>query len=129
MTKLTPLICLILLSAVVCAQRRPNHDPVVDLKTGALLLDLKNLALEIPKLDGGLARALAKAEIADAAWSLDPKWSKALLREAYQLTYLTEEEFQQVGPRKGSSLIFSLIIEFSLDFIRRQNVVSCIILG
>ncbi|MCA1630290.1 MAG: hypothetical protein LC785_10880 [Acidobacteria bacterium] len=39
-----------------------------------------------------MARALAKAEIADAAWMLDPEWSKKLMREAYVLALPAEDE-------------------------------------
>jgi len=64
---------------------------------------VKTLALEVPKLDGPLARAVAQAEIADAAWTLDQKWARSLLRDAYQLTYLTEEELHKIGPEPPGS--------------------------
>jgi hypothetical protein len=44
------------------------------------------------KLGTPLERALAKAEIADAAWVLDQTWAKKLLREAYEDTLPGEEE-------------------------------------
>ncbi|HET8783654.1 MAG TPA: hypothetical protein VFM63_14610 [Pyrinomonadaceae bacterium] len=62
-----------------------------------MLSEVKTLALEIPKLDSSLARAKAGAEIADAAWTLDRKWSKTLLKDAYALTYLTEDEQRRIG--------------------------------
>ena len=68
-----------------------------------LLADVKTLALEIPKLDGVLARALAHAEIADAAWTLDRNWAKSRLKEAYQLTYPTEDELRKIGPQPPGS--------------------------
>ena len=69
----------------------------------ALASDLKGLAFEIPKIDGSLARALAKAEIADAAWSLDPEWARTLLKEAYQLTYPSDEELAKSPPRPAGA--------------------------
>ena len=68
------------------------------LRKAVLLSDIKTLALEIPKLDAPLARAMAQAEIADAAWTVDRKWAMGLLKQAYQLTYLTEEEKRKLGP-------------------------------
>jgi DNA-directed RNA polymerase specialized sigma24 family protein len=62
-----------------------------------LIFDLQGLEAKALKLDTPLARALAKAEIADAAWTLDQAWSKKLLREAYDLTFPTEE--YQIGLR------------------------------
>lgn len=70
----------------------------------ALASDLKGLAFEIPRIDGSLARALAKAEIADAAWSLEPEWARTLLKEAYQLTYPSDEELAKSPPRPVGSL-------------------------
>jgi hypothetical protein len=69
------------------------------LRKVALLSDLKTLAIEIPRIDGSLARALADAEIADAAWLLDREWAKTLLREAYQLTYPSDEEIAKSPPK------------------------------
>ena len=83
-------VCLAALSVI--PQTDPKSKSNESLQKAVLLADLKSLALEVPKLDGPLARALANAEIADAAWMLDRNWSKNLLREAYQLTYLSEEE-------------------------------------
>jgi len=89
-------VCLAALSVI--PQTDPKSKSNESLQKAVLLADLKSLALEVPKLDGPLARALANAEIADAAWMLDRNWSKNLLREAYQLTYLSEEEQRQIGP-------------------------------
>jgi hypothetical protein len=47
--------------------RKPYRDET--LEKLALLSDVKTLAIEIPKLDGPLARALADAEVADAVMS------------------------------------------------------------
>jgi len=67
-------------------------DNEIELKKMALLADLQSLAAEAAELNQPLALSLAKAEIADAAWSLDPVWSKQLVREAYELTLPSEEE-------------------------------------
>ena len=84
--------------SIVYAQKNSKNDNDEELQRLTLKTDLKSLALEIPKLDGPLARALAQAEIADAAWTLDRNWAKSLLREAYQLTYLSKEEQSKIGP-------------------------------
>jgi len=78
-----------------------NVKPYRDDATRKLLLlsEVKNLAIEIPRLDGPLARALADAEIADAAWTLDRDWAKSVLKEAYRLTYPTEEEQARFQPQ------------------------------
>ena len=69
----------------------------------ALIFDLQNLDVEATKLDGSLARALAKAEIADAAWELDQAWSKKLLREAYELTFPPEEERAKLRDKQAGA--------------------------
>ena len=84
--------------SLVHAQRNPKNDADEALQQLTLLTDLKSLALEIPKLAGPLARALANAEIADAAWTLDRSWAKSLLKDAYLLTYLSKEEQSKIGP-------------------------------
>lgn len=63
-----------------------------ELKRLTLLADLQSLATESAELEEPLARALAKAEIADAAWRLDASWAKQLVREAFELTLPGEEE-------------------------------------
>jgi hypothetical protein len=80
------------------AQTIPKPDRDEELQRLVLLSDLKNLAIEIPRLDGSLARAMADAEIADAAWTLDPDWARKMLREAYRLTYPTDEEQRKFQP-------------------------------
>jgi hypothetical protein len=87
-----------LLASVAYSQTNLKQDKDDDLPKMALLFELKTLAVEIPKLDGSPARALANAEVADAAWTLDRNWAKSLLKDAYQLTYLTEEELRKIGP-------------------------------
>ncbi|MCA1565186.1 MAG: hypothetical protein LC803_06055 [Acidobacteria bacterium] len=69
----------------------------------ALIFDLQNLDVEATKLDGSLARALAKAEIADAAWEVDRAWSKKLLREAYELTFPPAEERAKLRDKQAGA--------------------------
>ncbi|PYS21546.1 MAG: hypothetical protein DMF72_17005, partial [Acidobacteria bacterium] len=56
------------------------------------LNDLRVLETDSTKIEGPLGRALAKTEIAAAAWDLDKKWSKELLQNAYELTFPDDDE-------------------------------------
>ena len=87
-----------LFTSFAYAQTPATKEANYTLRKAVLLSDVKTLALEIPKLDTPLARAMAQAEIADAAWTLDRKWAMGLLKQAHQLTYLTEEEKRKLGP-------------------------------
>lgn len=69
-----------------------STDGAADTKKTALLSDLQMLEAESRDLDQPLARARAKAEVADAAWPVDQEWAKSLLREAYELALPAEEE-------------------------------------
>lgn len=92
----------ILLTTVLMALLTPSlngqsieiklDDNDIALRKLGLLSSLQALETESTKLDKVLARALAKAEIADAAWVLDQAWAKKLLREAYEFTFPEEEE-------------------------------------
>lgn len=57
----------------------------------SLISEFQTLGARAEQLEKPLARASAKAEIADAAWTLDKDWSEKLLREAYQLTFPSEK--------------------------------------
>lgn len=86
-----------------------------------LLSDLQTLNYKAKKLDTAVARAFAKAEIADAAWMLDQKWAKELLREAYELTF--PDEAEQVGLRKkamGAPLSPPTENEIARNHVRRR---------
>ena len=99
MKRVSLIISLLILSALFCySQTVSKRGGDEALQKLTLMSDVKTLALEVPKLDGQLARALAQAELADAAWTLDRTWSKNALREAYRLTYPTAEEQSKVGP-------------------------------
>jgi hypothetical protein len=71
--------------------KQADNDDIALKKLG-LISNLQALESESTKLDNALARALAKAEIANAAWTLDQAWAKKLLREAYEFTFPEEEE-------------------------------------
>jgi len=70
----------------------PNDDSMFLAEKGMLLSDLQVLDTKSVKLDNGLARAAAKAEIAAALWSLDNGRAKVLLRDAYKLTLPDEAQ-------------------------------------
>ena len=58
----------------------------------ALLSELQSLGARAKLLDHPLARALAEAEVADAAWFIDRDLAKQLLRDAYDLSSPGEDE-------------------------------------
>ena len=82
------------LSPASAAQTPAPSDPAAEiaLRRNLLLTDLRSLEIEVLKLDKPLARALALAEVADAAWTLDEEWARELLREACELTLPPEAE-------------------------------------
>lgn len=73
------------------AAQKPTVSDI-EVQKSALLSELRILASDSLKLDKPLARALAQAEIADAAWTLDEEWARKLLREAFELTLPPESE-------------------------------------
>lgn len=80
----------------------PETNQVQDetaLQKLSLLSDLQLLEARVVKLDNPLARAAAKAEIADATWTLDRDWAKKLLRDAYELSLPDEEEQSKLRSR------------------------------
>jgi DNA-directed RNA polymerase specialized sigma24 family protein len=90
-------------------------------ETDSVLSDLHGLESRAAKLDKPLARALAKAEIADAAWALDRQWSMKLLRDAYGITLPEEEE--QVKLRNvtaGSAPTISSALQIARSAIRNR---------
>ncbi len=71
--------------------KRADDDDIA-LQKLWLLSDLQTLETESKKIKNPVARAAAEVEIADAAWALDQGWAKTLIREAYELTFPSEEE-------------------------------------
>jgi hypothetical protein len=69
-----------------------------------LLFDLQALETKADKLSEPLAKALAKAEIADAMWTLDQERASKLLREAYELTLPNEEDQTRLRDKPAGSI-------------------------
>lgn len=59
-----------------------------------LINELQFLDRESGKFNDPLAEALAKVEIADAAWQFDRNWAKKLLRRAFEITLPAAEQKQ-----------------------------------
>jgi hypothetical protein len=96
-------------------------DDETALKKTLLLSDLQALNNRAEKLYTPVARAVAGAEIADAAWELDQTWSKKLLREAYELTLPNEEEQLKLRKRAvGASLALPAGEEVARNRVRRR---------
>ena len=100
-----------------------NHDEV-ELRKLWLLTDLQNLKTEAVKLDQPLAHALANAEIADAAWTLDQEWSKKLLREAYEFTLPNQEEQQRLRNRQAGAALTKWTDEEQAQTVVRNRVLA-----
>ena len=95
---LTPILLLLLTSTFNAQSIQPQADGnELAAEKSALLSDIQGLDLQAAKLETPLARALAKAEIAAAAWPLDQPWAKKVLREAYQLTFPEESAKSQTA--------------------------------
>lgn len=91
------------------------------LKKTLLLSDLRSLDVDSTKLDKPAARALAKAEVANAAWTLDREWAKNLLREAYELTLPEEEERIKVRNKSvGAALTLPTAREIAQNSVRNR---------
>ena len=93
-----------LLSLIMVIAAFPSHGqeskPIENeaMRKLSLVSDLQGLFARAKQLQEPLARALAEAEIADAAWVHDREWAKELLREAYEMTFPKEDE--RSGSRK-----------------------------
>ena len=82
----------------VAQPAKPEHgEDVAAQQRLSLLFDLQALEANAAKLESRLATAVAKAEIADAAWKIDEGWAKKLLREAYELTIPEQRAAGAVG--------------------------------
>lgn len=86
-----------------------------------LLSELQALDSRAAKFDKPLAHASARAEIADAAWTLDREWSKTLLRNAFELTFPDEEEQTKLRNRAiGSPPTLPTSVEIARTSIRNR---------
>lgn len=116
------LICLV--APTQFAQSTKSETTTGDdtaLKKILLLADLQALNERAEKLHTPLARALAKAEIADASWELDQAWAKNLLREAYELTLPSEEEQAKLRKKAtGAPLSLPTGNEIARNRVRRR---------
>lgn len=90
----------------------------------SLISDLQALEAKAGQLEKPLARASAKAEIADAAWTLDKDWAKKLLQEAYELTFPSEEIQAILRQRPIGSIPTSLSPTDRARYAVRQRMMS-----
>jgi hypothetical protein len=82
-----------------------TEQDALALRRISLLSELQALEARAGQLKEPLALAAAKAEIADAAWTLDKDWAQGLLREAYQLTFPREEARARLRRLPAGSLV------------------------
>ena len=87
------LLAMILFPVSTHSQSKAADVEVADaaIRKLSLLSELQTLQARAKRLDKPLARAMAEAEIADGLWVLDLDAAKNLLREAYELTFPSEE--------------------------------------
>lgn len=78
----------------------PQRD--LTLERISLLSELQSLERETVKFNDPLSEAVAKIEIADAAWELDREWAKSLIHAAYGLTLPSTDEKSKQNRPAGS---------------------------
>jgi hypothetical protein len=87
----------------------------------SLLSELEGLGARAKQLNNPLARAMAEAEVADAAWSIDRDLAKYLLRDSYGLTFPEEADQSKLRNRPvGSAPRFSTSIDNARQNVRRR---------
>jgi tetratricopeptide (TPR) repeat protein len=125
--RVVPLLAIVLITASshhsqsIQNDRPTGANEKVRIETDSLLSDLRVLESRAAKLDKPLARASAKAEIADAAWTLDREWSMKLLREAYGITFPEEEEQIKLRDRAiGSAPTAPSALQIARNAIRNR---------
>jgi competence protein ComGC len=89
-----------------------------------IINDLKALVVDSKNLLSPLAQAVAKAEIADAAWSLDVELAKQLLRDAYQLTFPPEDKQGKDNAQSTSMPPILLTGELRARFAARTRIIK-----
>ncbi len=99
------LASVLLLAPVLTAQSVGNKTGGDELTVEkvVLLSDLQGMEAKAGQLDKPVARALALAEIADAAWGLDKAWSQKLLRASFEMTFPAEEERNRLRDRPAGT--------------------------
>lgn len=98
-------ICQLSASSYAQAVNKNLSPDELALKRISLISDLQVLDAKAGQLEAALARASAKAEIADAAWTLDKDWAEKLLREAYELSLPSEEVRAKSRQRPVGALV------------------------
>lgn len=102
----TTLLLTLLPLPKVAQPAKPEHGEDVGAQHRlSLLFDLQALEARAAKLESRLATAVAKAEIADAAWKIDEGWAKKLLREAYELTIPEQQSTGSSGPGRAGGAV------------------------
>jgi hypothetical protein len=92
-----------------------------ELKRLNLVSELQTLAGDSLNIEAPLARALAQAEIAEAAWLADRDWAKTLLRSAFDLTFPSEEQMSKViVTRAGMAPVPPTIEDRARGVVRRR---------
>ena len=89
----------------------------------SLISELQALEAKAGQLEKPLALASAKAEIADAVWTLDKDWAEKLLQEAYELSFPSKE----VRAKYRQMPVGALVMWTAIDRARwavRQRVMS-----
>lgn len=103
------------------ARGSSGNDAATSLAGSLLLDDLQALETEALRLSEPLAHALAKAEIAAAAWPLDEARAKRLLREAYELTFPDEAEQKRLrAVRVGDAPVLFGAVERARNEVRSR---------
>lgn len=103
------------------AQKITEQDLVRQTQINQLVSDLKGLDEETKKLDDAIARAAAKAGIADALWVLDEKYAQGLLKEAYDLTLPDERERERLRNQAvGTDPTEPTAIDIRRNIVRRR---------
>jgi hypothetical protein len=92
-----------------------------ELKRLNLVSELQTLAGDSLNIEAPLARALAQAEIAEAAWLADREWAKTLLRSAFDLTFPSEEQIAKVRvKRAGTPPVPPTVEDRARNVVRRR---------
>lgn len=98
-----------------------EQDLVRQTQINQLVSDLKGLDEETKKLDDAVARAAAKAGIADALWALDEKYAQGLLKEAYDLTLPNERERERLRNQAvGTDPTEPTAVDIRRNIVRRR---------
>ena len=122
--RLVLLLSITMLFLTYCYGQAPVTEVSYDdlsLQKVLLVSELRSLEARSARIDYGLGRALAKCEIADAAWTLDQIWATKLLREAYELTFPDEEERTRLVNRAvGAAPTIPTVDQIARNYVRER---------